>query len=105
MMNISDYDYHIRMLNDLVKQNDGALILLYDTGKQEDGVHDIGAISIMGNPFRVMTLLTNLTVEVAGKCGIEVEDLLDIMKEVVMEKRGNADESNKMSAEERPNSF
>ena len=105
MMNISDYDYHIRMLNDLANQSGGALILLYDSGEQEDNGHDIGAISIMGNPFRVMTLLTNLTAEVANKCGIEVEDLLDVMKEVVMVKRGNADESNKTSAEERPNSF
>ena len=79
-MNISSHDYHIRMLNDLACQNNGALILLYDGG---------------------------LTANVAEKCGMDVEDLLDIMKEVVMEQKekGNADESKKTSANEQPNSL
>ena len=104
-MNISSHDYHIRMLNDLACQNNGALILLYDGGEKIDNTHSAGAISIMGKPIRVLSLLTNLTANVAEKCGMDVEDLLDIMKEVVMEQKGNADESKKTSANEQPNSL
>ena len=92
-MNISDSTYHIKMLTDLAIQNEGALVLIYDSGKMIDEHHADGSISVVGRSLRIMTLVTNIVVAVAEKNGLTVDEMLRMISDVVrMRKEKGYDE-------------
>lgn len=82
-INISSSDYHIKMLTDLAIQNEGALVLIYDSGKTIDEHHADGSISVVGRSLRIMTLVTNIVVAVAEKNGLTVDEMLRMISDVV----------------------
>lgn len=92
-INISSAAYHIKILTDLAVQNEGALVLIYDSGKMIDEHHAGGSISVVGSSLRIMTLVTNMVVAVAEKSGMSVDDLLRMIGDVIrMRKEQGYDE-------------
>jgi len=85
-MNISDSTYHIKMLTDLAIQNEGALVLIYDSGKKLDDTHADGSISIVGKPLRVLSLATNIVRKVSQKTGLDIDTMLEAMGQVIKER-------------------
>lgn len=75
-MNISNHEYHIRMLSDLAAQRKGGMISAYDTTENPESDHCTGVISIVGKPSTIVYLLRNLVAKVADKLGIPVELLI-----------------------------
>ena len=75
-MNISNHEYHIRMLGDLAAQRKGGFISAYDTTESQEDNHCQGIISIVGKPSSILDLLANLVIKVADKLDIPVEILL-----------------------------
>lgn len=88
-MNISDYDYHIRMLADLAVQNKGAIVLGYDGGTTKKNYH----ITIGGKVTMIFALATSLIEDVAENLHVPVEELLEMMsKQLKMKQEENDDE-------------
>ncbi|EXM40941.1 hypothetical protein RASY3_01480 [Ruminococcus albus SY3] len=75
-MNISNHEYHIRMLGNLAAQRKGGFISAYDTTENQEDNHCQGIISIVGKPSSILDLLANLVIKVADKLDIPVEILL-----------------------------
>lgn len=86
-MNISNHEYHIRMLGDLAAQRKGGFISAYDTTENQEDNHCQGIISIVGKPSSILDLLANLVIKVADKLDIPVEILLLMMLNKLEERK------------------
>lgn len=86
-MNISNHEYHIRMLGDLAIQRKGGMISAYDTTENHEGDHCTGIISVVGKPSTILNLLTRLVGKVAEKLDIPVEILLLMMQDKLEERK------------------
>ena len=92
-MNISNHEYHIRMLSDLAIQRKGGMISAYDTTENHEGDHCTGIISVVGKPSTILDLLANLVIKVADKLDIPVEImLLMLLKREEVRKEDNDDD-------------
>ena len=55
-MNISNIEYHSKMMADLAKQNGGAFIMMYYDTKVDEK-HSIGISTIVGERSKVLSLV------------------------------------------------
>lgn len=86
-MNISNHEYHIRMLGDLAMQRKGGMISAYDTTENHEGDRCTGIITIVGKPSTILDLLTRLVGKVAEKLDIPVGVLLMMMLNKLEERK------------------
>ena len=74
-MNISNIEYHSKMMADLAKQNGGAFIMMYSDTKVDEK-HSIGISTIVGERSKVLSLVLNMVEKAAEEAGVPVELLL-----------------------------
>lgn len=85
-MNISNIEYHSKMMADIAKQNGGAYIMLYSDTKVDEK-HSVGTATMVGEQGKVLPLATNMVELVANEVGIPAELLLIIMGRQIMKRK------------------
>lgn len=89
-MNMSNYEYYIRMLGSVAGQHKDSMITAYDITENQDGNPRKGIISVVGKTSTILDLLARIVEKVAEKLGISVEALL-LMLSNKLEKRKDVD--------------
>lgn len=84
-MNISNQDYHIRMLADLAAQNHEALIIARDA-KPNDIESKEGDLVVVGSTVAVLSLITNIVKAVSMSSGLSPELICESIPSVIRKK-------------------
>lgn len=84
-MNISNQDYHIRMLADLAAQNHEALIIAR-AAKPNDIRSKEGDLVVVGSAVAALSLITNIVKAVSMSSGLSPELICESIPSVIREK-------------------